>query len=46
MQQPADFLTLTENYVNFATSFIKTNAGKKKQKFQHLQANPSLNLLL
>lgn len=29
MQQPADFLTLTQNYANFATSFIQTSAGTK-----------------
>lgn len=29
MQQPADFLTLTQNYASFATSFIQTSAGTK-----------------
>ena len=27
VQQPADLLTLTETYINAATSFIKTKAG-------------------
>ena len=27
VQQPADLLTLTEDYVSAASSFIKTNAG-------------------
>jgi arylsulfatase A len=31
MQQPADFLTLTENYANFATSFIETSAGIRER---------------
>lgn len=28
VEQPADFLMLTENYVKFATSFIKESASK------------------
>ena len=28
VQQPADLLTLTENYVSAASSFIKSNAGQ------------------
>ena len=39
MQQPADFLTLTENYANFATSFIETSAGICKERTNTLCHN-------
>ncbi|XP_064396908.1 arylsulfatase A-like [Halichondria panicea] len=36
VQQPADFLQLTENYVKGAESFIKTNANKKAPFFLYM----------
>ena len=44
MQQPADFLTLTENYANFATSFIETSAGIHKYSIHNYTAITSFSL--